>query len=357
MMNQLRAKCKEAKLDAYFISNKDSIQYFSQFTGSNGYVLVTKNHCYLLTDQRYIDQAIKQVPDYCDVVDIADGLFFVIHKYLAKHRVSTIGFESKEMTYAFYQKLDQLNGFKLIACDELIAQIRSIKTEDELRQLRKSQKLNEQVLKLAIEQVKRGMTEVDLAWKIQLIAHDLGADGLAFDTIVAFGANSAIPHHHPSAKKKLKSGDLILIDMGVNVQGYKSDMTRVFFTKAPTKEQLHVYETVLEAHTLAAKSLAPEILCDEVDMTARKHISHSGYSKKFTHATGHGIGLAVHEYPVIAKSAMCKLEEGMVITIEPGIYLSNKFGIRIEDMYLITKEKGKSLTGFSKELTSLRIKL
>lgn len=353
MLERIRKQLHKQQLDALLVSSKSNVFYLTGFRGSNGYILVTKNHQYLLTDARYTEKAKKVVPESYRIVDIGEGLFFLLHTLLVKHRVKSIGFEAYDLSYAFYTQLDSLNGFKLHPADDLLKQIRSLKRKEELTCIRKSQKMNELALKLLLDELKVGVTEVDLAWKLQLIAKDLGATKLAFDPIIAFGGNSSIPHHEVSSKKKLKRGDIILIDMGVVVDNYASDMTRTFFTKNPTKQQRHVYDTVLEANERAIAGIKPGASCDTIDKLARRHTSHSGYSKKFTHATGHGIGLDVHEYPRVAKGSKDTLKSGMVVTVEPGIYLPGKLGIRIEDMVEVTDKGKKVLTRYEKQIGNM----
>jgi len=356
MLDTLRTLLEENKLDALFVSNKTNIFYLTGFKGSNGYVLVTKNHLYLLTDNRYTEKADKTTCKDCRVVDIAPGLFNVIHTIFIKHRIKSFGIESADISVAFFNRLDSLNGFKIKPADKILSSIRAKKSKTELRHIRQSQKLNEQVLKLLLPEIKVGKTEADIAWKVHTIARDLGADSVSFDPIIAFGGNTAMPHHEPSKKKKLKRGDMILIDMGVMVNNYASDMTRTFFTKTPTKQQREVYEAVLEANLRSIKSIKPFVTCDEVDKVARMSIREAGYYKKFGHATGHGIGLDVHEEPRVAKGITTQLEEGMVITVEPGIYLPGKLGVRIEDMIEVTKTGKQVLTKYTKELEKMIFK-
>ncbi len=356
MINLLRTHLEENKLDALFVSNKTNIFYLTGFKGSNGSVLVTKNHLYLLTDSRYTEKAEKTTCKECRVVDMAPGLFNVIHTLLIKHRIKVFGIEAADLSVAFFNRLDSLNGFAIKPADEILSSIRAVKSKEELRQIRQSQKLNEQVLRLLLPEIKVGKTETDIAWKVHQISRDLGADGVSFDPIIAFGANTAMPHHEPSNKKKLKRGDMILIDMGVMVNDFASDMTRTFFTKAPTKQQREVYEAVLEANMRAIQTISPGITCDEVDKAARKYIRDAGYYKKFGHATGHGIGLDVHEEPRVAKGIETELRAGMVITVEPGIYLPGKLGVRIEDMIEVTDKGKQVLTKYPKDIGKMILK-
>lgn len=357
MLSNLQKTIDDAKLDALFVTKRTNIFYLTGFKGTYGYVLVTKNHIYLFTDGRYIEKARKAVNNECRVIDATEGLMHKVHNMLVKHRVKAIGVEGKDITFSMYNQFNILNGFKIRDAGELVEEFRMIKTKDELRAMRQSQRFNEQVLKLIIGELKVGVTEADIAWRIGLIAHDLGACGLSFAPIVAFGGHTAMPHHEVSAKKKLKRGDMILIDMGMKCNDYCSDMTRTFFTKVPTSQQAEVYNTVLEANQRAIKMAKPGNTCDAVDKEARRHISHSGYSKKFTHSTGHGIGLDVHEPPKVGKFVDSVLKPGVVITVEPGIYLPGKLGVRIEDMVEIQEKGNQVLTKYPKDIDSVILKI
>lgn len=357
MLDEVRSHLAQEQLDALFVTNKTNIFYLTGFRGSNGYVLLTKNHLYLFTDPRYLEKAEKNASDECRVLDMSGGFFHLLHATLARHRVESIGIEASDMTVSFFNQLNSLNGFKILPADGILTALRALKSKEELRLLRQSQKINEQVLKLFLTELKNGMTEVEASWKMLQIAYDLGASGMSFDTIIAFGAHSAMPHHEVSSKKKLKRGDMVLIDMGVMYGGYASDMTRTFFTKTPTKEQSHVYETVLEANKRGIEAIKPGVRVDEIDKAARKYIHDAGYEKRFGHATGHGIGLDVHEEPRVAKGVETPVQPSMVVTVEPGIYLPGKLGVRIEDMVEVTEKGRKVLTSFPKELISMKIQL
>lgn len=357
MLQNLRQSFDDHKIDALLVTDKSNIFYLTGFKGSNGAVLVTKNHIYLFTDARYTEKADKVTSKECRVIDIAPGFMNVLHNILIKHRVKSFGIESENVSVALYKSLDSLNGFIITDTVHLIEQLRMIKSAEELRALRQAQKLNEQALKLLLNELKVGITETETAWKLRLIINDLGADDFSFNPIIAFGANTSMPHHEVSPKKKLKRGDVILIDMGLMYKNFASDMTRTFFTKKPTSQQEHVYNTVLGANMFGIKESREGATADDVDKAARKFISDAGFKKKFGHATGHGIGLDVHEIPRIGKHDETVLEKGMVITVEPGVYLPGKLGVRIEDMVEITKKGNKVLNSFAKDLKSSVIKL
>lgn len=356
MIDIVRKTFGERGFDALFVTNKTNIFYLTGFRGSNGFVLITKKQLILFTDARYLEKAKKQCTD-CKVIDMAPGLMNIIHTSLAKYKIQTFGVEGYDMNLQLYQQLDSLNGFKILDAGRLIEEVRMLKTADELRQIRQSQKLNEQALKILLTELRFGMTEIDVAWRLRCIIHDLGAQDVSFPPIIAFSANAAIPHHESSSKKKLKRGDLILIDMGLLYNGFASDMTRTFFTKVPTKEQAEVYKTVLAAQEAGIQAVRAGEKAGDIDRASREIINRAGYKEKFGHATGHGIGLDVHELPHVSRASQSLLEPGMVVTVEPGIYLPGKFGVRIEDMVELTQRGKQNLTRFPKALDEMILKL
>lgn len=350
------ALLSELKVDGMLVTGHSNIQFVSGFRGSHGYAVLAGNKQYLLTDPRYLEKAESTVRDGWTVVDVSDGLLNVLHTILVRHRVKRLGVEAAHVSMLLANRLKTLSGITLVETVDAVERLRMIKSASELKHLRQAQKLNEEALKISLEKLKAGLSEQQVAWMIQATAHDLGADSMAFPTIVAFGAHTSRPHHEPTAKK-LKRGDMVLIDMGLSYKSYASDLTRTFFTKVPTSEQADVYQTVLTAHQAAVLAAKPGVRGDDIDRAARLFISDSGYKKKFGHATGHGVGLDVHELPRVAKSDKTIIQQGMVITVEPGIYLPKKFGVRIEDMLEITSQGARSLNHVSKDLLSARIKL
>lgn len=344
------------KLDALLVTHLSNVFALSGFRGTNGLVLITDKQNYLFTDPRYIEKAESVIPAGWKVIDMSAGLFDQLQTLIAKRRLKRVGFEAAQVTVAFYKRLQTLTGVTWVETMDLVEQERMIKDLAGRKALRLSQRLNEETLKLTLERLKAGMTESAVAWMIRCMAHDLGADDVSFPPIVAFGAHTARPHHEPTSKK-LKRGDMVLIDMGIMHRAYASDLTRTFFTKVPTAEQGDVYQTVLTAHQSAVLAVRPGAKADDIDRAARLFISDSGYKGRFGHATGHGIGHDVHELPRIAKGSPTPLQTGMVIAIEPGIYLPKKFGVRIEDLVEVTEQGCKSLNHLPKDLESVRIKL
>jgi Xaa-Pro aminopeptidase len=356
MLVALREVFQQQKIEALFVSHPSNVFALTGVRTSNGYALVTKSAAYFFTDPRYLEKAEAVLDEDWDLRDLAGGFLDQVQTLVAKHRIKKLGIEAGHMTVAMKKRLDSLAGVDLVDTVEVVEHLRMIKHVEALRCLRQSQKLNEVVLQMVVERIRAGMSEIDVSWMIRCLCHDVGASDVSFPPIVAFGAHTARPHHEAS-EKKLKRGDMVLIDMGVVYKNYASDLTRSFFTKGPTSEQGDVYTTVLMAHQAAARMIKSGAKADDVDRAARLFISDSGYKKKFGHATGHGIGLDVHELPRVAKGDQTVLAPGMVITVEPGIYLPGRLGVRIEDMIEVTASGSKVLNHFSKELVTARIKL
>ena len=264
---------------------------------------------------------------------------------LKKRANSQIEFESQHMT------IDELKAWKkklklpFSALKHPIEEQRLIKDNEEIKKLKKSQEINEETLKRVLKLLRPGITELEIAWQIKVIGHELGAEDISFEPIVAFGAHSATPHHQNSGAK-LKTNEVVLIDMGMKYQGYCSDMTRTFLPKKASAEQVKVYEKVLSAQTEAIRALKAGVKASKLDRIARESMGKD--AEHFGHSLGHGIGLDVHEAPSLSASSKDTLKEGMVVTVEPGIYLPGKFGVRIEDMGRVGKTGYENFTRFEK---------
>ncbi|MFA6918031.1 MAG: Xaa-Pro peptidase family protein [Candidatus Gracilibacteria bacterium] len=352
---------------ALLITGKSNITYLSNFTGSNGFMFLVGNKHYLFTDFRYIERAKNTIKKNITIIDSTkmwrnpEMLAQNWHRILKKHKVRSIGIEEDHLTISQlkkFQKISKIKGQKITFKNASgnIEKLREIKSKQEIGLITKSQRLNEKVFSLIKKFVqlslnkKNKITELDLVWKIKEFAHNLGVDELSFEPIIAFGKHSSMPHHLPD-KTILKKGDLILVDMGMKYEGYCSDMTRMIFTKPPTKEEKEIYNLVLKAQEFAIKNIKAGIAGRKADSFARNIIKKAGYGETFGHGGGHGIGLDIHESPSLSENSKDKLKENTIITVEPGIYLEGKFGIRIEDMVLVTKSGAKNLTGIGKTLS------
>jgi len=324
---------------ASLITDPTNVFYLTEFKSSNAGVFQTRNKTYLITDGRYLEKAqkIKGIT----ALDIKQKDLWM--KLKKKHNIELIEYEGHSI------RVNSLRAWKKRFPKtkwqdnaKKIELKRAIKSPTELRKISASQRLNEQIFRTTKKWLKTGVTELEIAQKIQIeILRKNGQK--SFDPIVAFGKNTSTPHHTPT-KRKLKKGDLILIDMGVTLNNYASDMTRMLFTKSPTKEQEKTYNLVLAAQENAIKALKPGITGERIDKIARQTFQKAGHKEDFLHSLGHGLGLEVHELPNLAPKSKTRLKPGMVVTIEPGLYFPNKFGIRIEDLLVITAKGARNLT-------------
>lgn len=346
------------------ITDKSNIAYLSDFTGSSGFMFLVGKKYYLFTDFRYIGRAKNTIKKNITVIDSTkmwrnpEVLKKNWHRILKKHKIRAIGIEEDNLTiskFKKFRKFSKIKGQKITFKNTSgkIEHLREIKFKKEISLIEKSQRINEKVFLLIKKfiqkslQKKAKITELDIVWKIKEFAHNLKTDDLSFDPIVAFGKHTAIPHHLPD-NTVLKKGDIILIDMGMKHKGYCSDMTRMIFTKPPTKEEKEIYNLVLKAQENAIKHIKAGITGRKADTLSRNIIKKAGYGEYYGHAGGHGIGLDIHESPSLSEDCREKLKENSIITVEPGIYLEEKFGIRLEDMVLVTKTGTKNLTKASK---------
>jgi Xaa-Pro aminopeptidase len=236
----------------------------------------------------------------------------------------------------------------------VIEKQREVKSATEIRLIQKACQITVRVLKTVLRELKFGQTELEVAQKIAQLAARFGAEKLSFDSIVAFGENAACPHAKPGTRK-LKHGDAALFDLGVVYRGYSSDMTRTFFTAPPTSKQKQIYEAVLAAQQAGLATIRSGVKAATVDAAVRKILKTAGYEKQFTHSTGHGVGLQIHEAPSLSPKSKEILKNNMIITCEPGVYLAEEFGVRIEDSVAVTRSGAKILTNFSKKLRVLKI--
>ena len=360
------------KSDAKLITNKSNIAYLSNFTGSAGFMLLTKKLPYLFTDFRYIERAKQTIHKGIKIINITrvwknpKELAKTWQSILKKHKIKILGIEESDLTVARYKKFKKISKkIRFINVSGEIEKIREIKTPKEIALIIKSQRINEKVF-LTIKKIiqdhcktafsksssTKPLREIDIAWMIKKLAHDFGAQDISFNPIVSFGEHSAQPHHEPDTTK-LKKGDIIMIDMGMKYQGYCSDMTRMIFTAPPTPKQKEIYDLVLRAQKNAIKKIKAGISGKKADDLSRDIINKAGFKEQYGHAGGHGIGLDIHEIPSLAETYKNPLKPNSVITIEPGIYLEGEFGIRIEDMILVTKQSHAKGRAGHKNLTKI----
>lgn len=356
LINKLPYYEKNQKVDAALIVSPINRLYFSGFKSSEGVILVTREESYYIVDFRYYEAALSQIKNM-NVVLLLD-LKSDILKIIKQHNVRNILIENKGISLADVIKFEgwfeneQISLIKTKTLDDIIAALRIIKTKEEIENIKIAQEISERALDRLLPTIKCGITEKEIAFNLEYFIKKEGADAISFDLIVASGKNSAIPHAEPS-NKRVAEGDFITIDMGAVYNGYHSDMTRTFGLKEVSKKQKSVYETVLCAQNKAINAIKPGVACRDIDNIARNFIYENGYKNCFGHALGHGVGLEIHENPFLSANSEFILEPGMVITIEPGIYLKNEFGVRIEDMIVVTECGYENLTSTNKNLIIL----
>ncbi len=333
----------ERKLDALLVSFSPNLRYLSGFTGSNGNLLITPGKSLLFTDPRYQIQVAQETT--CKVTISKGALVLDVASAIAKLGLKRIGYEPARMTCDAYESLKGRLPMKatLEPVPGWIEELRMIKSAAEIARIRRSVETNSRAFEQTLTRVKAGMKEQDLAAELEFRMRRLGAEKPSFETIVAGGVRSALPHAQPTAAP-LKSGDLVVVDMGTVQDGYCSDMTRMLFLGNPTPKAKRAYRAVLEAQLAAIDAVRAGAGTAKVDGAARKVLKGYGLDQAFIHSTGHGLGLEIHEPPRLGKRDKKKLQAGMAITIEPGVYLEGFGGIRIEDTIVVTDKGCEILT-------------
>lgn len=341
-------------IDCAVITSDINRRYFSGMKSSAGTIIAFKEKAYLIIDFRYIEKARSVVKDI--EVILQGKIFEQINSLIKKHNAKTLAVESRTMT------LSELNKFQKNITDvefdtsdtlsDLIQNIRAVKTEEEKQKIIKAQRIAEKSFENVLNHIKAGKTEKEIAFIIDSYMLQNGAEALSFETIALSGKNTSLPHGVPS-EKIISDGDFVLMDYGAVYDGFHSDMTRTVCVGKPTDEMSEVYEIVLNAQKSALKNAKAGIKGSELDKIARDVISQSGYGENFGHSLGHGVGMEIHEFPNAAPSCDEILKENMIITIEPGIYIPDKFGIRIEDFGAVTSEGFENFTNISNKLISL----
>jgi Xaa-Pro aminopeptidase len=347
----LTARLREWKADAFLILALPNIHYLGGFTGSNGALLITGDRSILFTDPRYQTQA-PQESD-CEVRIAKGPLIKEFASWIKRLRLKSIAFEQNRISFDDYHQLHAtLPAVKLKPIAGAVERLRTVKSETEIGTIRASVQLNSAALEQALQRFKPDMSELDLAAEIDYCMRVLGADGTAFDTIVASGTRTALPHAHPTGHS-IQGNQLLLVDMGARVASYCSDMTRTHAVGKLNPKTRRMYRAVLESQLAAIEAVKPGATCSSVDRAARNVLRGYGMDKLFIHSTGHGLGLEIHEAPRVGRKDGTKLEPGMAITIEPGVYLEGVGGIRIEDTVIVTRTGCEILTPTSKDLVIL----
>lgn len=342
---------EDQTLDCVLISSLQNIRYLCGFTGSEGALLLTRDRGWFLCDSRYTTQAAAQVGE-AEIVEFKSKQDTIV-ALVGGQGFSRIGFEAAHTTMATYTALSAaLGGRELVPLGAELDDIRSCKDNDELQRLSDVAALSSAALMAIRPLLRPGVKEVEVALELELEMRRLGADGRAFDFIVASGARGSMPHGVAS-DKTLQPGELVTIDFGAVKDGYYSDETVTVAIGEPGEKQKSIHAIVKAAHDMAVAAVRPGIACRELDAVAREYIRESGYGDYFGHGLGHGVGLEIHEKPVLSPRGDAVAVEGMVFTIEPGIYIPGFGGVRIEDTVAVTADGCRVLTRAPKDLLIL----
>jgi|LSQX01.2.fsa_nt_gb Xaa-Pro aminopeptidase len=351
-IGRLRKKLKERDLDAAIITKRENYIYLSGFTGTFAHLIITLDDAVLITDFRYKEQASCQALLY-EVNIYNDSLPVAISDVIQEKGIEKLGFEEDYITYKKYNELKDKIGVKhMEPLKNMVEGLRLIKDNDEIEIIKKAVEIADKAFSNILKYIKPGVKEYEIATELEYYMKKLGAKGSSFDTIVASGERSALPHGVAS-EKVIGMGDPVTLDFGAVYNDYCSDMTRTVFVGNPSDELKKIYNIVNTAQAKSSEGAWRGRTGREVDLIAREIISENGYKKSFGHGLGHGVGIEVHEEPRLSPRGSTVLDNNMVVTVEPGIYESGKGGVRIEDMIIINDNKPVVLTSSTKDMIIL----
>lgn len=348
---RLRKGLKLNQHSVFLITNLTNVYYLTGFTGSAGWLLMTDRHDLLLSDSRYATQIQEECPDLeCDIRRADETLLLALTRVIKSLKSNTVYYEPESITKAAFDQLQaSLQGLEFVVTDLPVESLRAVKDTAEIASLRQSIKINQQTFRAICSQLRADQTELEIAHQIEHQMRLFGASGVSFAPAVAVGQRAALPHAKPG-NKHISDDSFFLIDWGTKFRGYASDLTRIVVTAKIPPKLRKIYEIVLAAQQAAIDAIAPGQSLQAVDQAARKVIDQAGFGKQFGHGTGHGLGLEIHEKPFLSPIAEGTLTPGMVITIEPGIYLPGWGGVRIEDDVLVTEEGRELLSDLPRQL-------
>lgn len=350
-VDRLRKKMEQKGIEALLVTKPENRAYLSGFDGSAGVLVITSTAAWLVTDFRYVEQATQQAP-HLEVVRQGPQLSASLKELVDKGGLKTLAFEKDHLTYSLFDNLKETLGIELLPQEGLVEGLRMVKDSGELEAIRKAAAMADRAFGRILSLLRPGISEREVALEFEYQMRKVGADGNAFDTIVASGPRSSLPHGHPT-QRLLQEGDFVTLDFGAKVQGYCSDCTRTVAIGRVDAEMKAIYDLVLRAQREALAAVRPGKKGKEVDEIARNIIAAAGHGDHFGHGLGHGVGRAVHEGPRLSIAGEDGLEPGMVVTVEPGVYLPGRGGVRIEDLVVVTADGGEVLSGISKELMVL----
>ncbi|MEO6712786.1 MAG: aminopeptidase P family protein [Mycobacteriales bacterium] len=340
----------EHEVDAMLVTRLLNVRYLSGFSGSNGALLVTSDAAVLATDGRYITQSSMESPDLERL--IGRGIMSPLVARAGELGIPRLGFEAHEMTVEQHTALSAIATSQLMAAGRPVEALRQVKDDDEVAALREACAIGDRAFAALLPQITAGRTERELAVALEGLMRGEGGDGPSFETIVATGPHSAIPHHRPT-DRVVERGDFVKFDFGSLYRGYHADMTRTVVVGEPADWQREIYDVVRRAQQLGVDALAVGVSTGDIDAASREVIEAAGYGEYFTHSLGHGVGLEIHEAPTLSAGGSDRLADRTPVTVEPGIYLEGRGGVRIEDTLVVRESGTELLTTTSKDLLVL----
>ena len=346
-LQQLRKKFAGNEIDAIFVTQSINRRYLSGFDGSAGFLVISRKKAVLATDFRYTEQAVAEAPDF-EILRIGNSVDSWFPGLVAEMNIRSLGFEAGDITFQFHRQLNQTLrkkklAVKLVPVNGLVEGVRAVKEPGEIDLLKKSAAITDSAYEGVVNTIKPGMTEKQVAWALEKHLREIGSQALPFEIIVASGPRASLPHAKPT-ERVIEDGDPVVIDMGAKYQGYASDLTRTVCAGAADDTFKKVYNTVLAAQKTAVAAIVRGITGKAADGSAREVIRKAGYGEAFGHSLGHGVGLAEHELPRLGPNSEDVLTDGMVFTVEPGIYISGWGGVRIEDTVVMENGKARPIT-------------
>lgn len=350
-LQKLRTSFEQLGIDGMLITSEFNRRYITNFTGSAGVVLISGEQAQFITDFRYIEQGQSECIGY-EIVKHTGSIPDEVAEQAKKLGIKKLGFEQDHLTFSAFKAYEKAVQAELIPISNEIEKLRLIKTDAEIKILKVAAEIADAAFKHIINFIRPGITELDVSNELEFFMRKAGAESSSFDIIVASGYRSALPHGRASSKV-IEKGDFVTLDYGAYYNGYVSDITRTLAVGKPDSKLKDIYDIVLQAQLRGMEGIKPGMTGKEADALTRDYITEKGYGEYFGHSTGHGIGLEVHEGPSLSVKSDVILEPGMVVTVEPGVYIPGLGGVRIEDDTIITKEHNESLTHSSKELIIL----
>jgi Xaa-Pro aminopeptidase len=350
-LEKLRESFSGFGIDGLLVTNSYNRRYITNFTGTAGVALISEQKAVFITDFRYVEQASEQVKEF-EIVQHSGPIIEEVAKQAEKMGIKKLGFEQDDLSYATFTAYDKEVQAELVPVSGVIEKLRLIKTDSEIKILKEAAEIADAAFTHILDVIRPGITEIEVSTELEFFMRKQGATSSSFDTIVASGYRSALPHGVAS-DKVIEKGDFVTLDFGAYYKGYCSDITRTVAVGNPSDELKNIYDVVLEAQLRGMAGIKAGITGIEADALTRDYITEKGYGEYFGHSTGHGLGMEVHEQPSLSFRSDNVLEPGMIVTCEPGIYIAGLGGVRIEDDVVVKKDGNESLTFSKKELIIL----